>query len=114
MIPLTMELLSASPEKYESAFWNLCQRLRAYRNQQSSDEEIRLRDFTKAIPYFSQSIHEMVLCFPKCEHFTDREVETYFQPIAVDPGRIQVFAASYGSGPTPMKSDDVPPKNIIP
>jgi hypothetical protein len=26
-------------------------------NQQSSDEEIRLSDFTKAIPYFSQSIH---------------------------------------------------------
>jgi hypothetical protein len=35
------------------------------------------------------------------EDFTDREVETHFQPIAVDPGRTQVFTASYGSGPTP-------------
>lgn len=46
----------------------------------------------------SDSISSVELSF---EDFTDREVETYFQPIAVDPGRTQVFTASYGSGPTP-------------
>jgi hypothetical protein len=44
------------------------------------------------------SISSVELSF---EDFTDREVETHFQPIAVDPGRTQVFTDSYGSGPTP-------------
>lgn len=35
------------------------------------------------------------------DDFTDREVETYFQPVAVDPGRTQVFTAAYGSGYNP-------------
>jgi hypothetical protein len=35
------------------------------------------------------------------EDFTDREVNTYFQLVAVDPGRTQVFTAAYGAGPAP-------------
>ena len=35
------------------------------------------------------------------DDFTDREVDTYFQLVAVDPGRTQVFTAAYGAGPTP-------------
>src|ERR1700730_7310480 len=35
------------------------------------------------------------------DDFTDREVDKYFQLVAVDPGRTQVFTAAYGAGPTP-------------
>jgi hypothetical protein len=57
------------------------------------------------------SISSVELSF---EEFTVREVETYFQPITVDPGRTpkSLLLCMVLDKPT-MMSDDVPPKNII-
>jgi hypothetical protein len=46
----------------------------------------------------TQNLHDVQLEF---EDFTEQEVQDYFQLVAVDPGRTQIFTASYGSGEEP-------------